>query len=145
MNLWSQAWPWVARLGLAGVLAWAGWAKARNPPLFALDIEAYRLVPGAIAVATAYYLPFVEIFAAVALFIRPVRRGGTLLALVLFTTFTAMLALAWARGLQINCGCFGTAAASSATNYAWSIARNALLFGLAVALFRRDSRADLKS
>ncbi len=135
-STFARIWPWLARLAMAAALVVAGVLKARNPPLFALDIEAYRLIPAAGAIPLAYYLPFLEILAGCALFLPPLRRGALLVASALLLIFTAMLALAWARGLVINCGCFGSASAG-ASSFALSIARNMVLLGLGIALARR--------
>ena len=57
MSSWSPRFAMLARVLLAGVFLWAGVQKVRSPQLFALDLEAYRLLPAALILPIAYYLP----------------------------------------------------------------------------------------
>lgn len=127
---------WLIRVVVAAVFAWAGTQKARQPVLFALDLEAYRLLPAAVILPIAYYLPWLEILTAFALFLPPLRRAAGWLVIVLLAVFTTMLVVAWARGLQINCGCFGTAGRAP-TDFVIAIFRNLALLGAAIWLARR--------
>lgn len=111
---------------LAGVFLYAGAIKAIAPDQLAVDISHYRLAPAWAIGPLAFYLPWIEIAAGLALLWRPLRRGGCLVIAVLLLVFIAATASAWLRGLDIRCGCFG--AASGATgNHLWSIGRNLLL------------------
>ncbi len=121
----------LARLLLAGVFLWAGTQKARSPQLFALDLEAYRLLPAALILPVAYYLPWLEIATAFALFVPKLRRAALGLTIALLLIFTAMLLIAWGRGLSINCGCFG-AGGGATTDFAWAVARNVGLIAAAI-------------
>ena len=141
MKRWSAPLALLLRVVLAGVLVWAGAQKARNPQLFALDLEAYRLLPPALILPIAYYLPWLEILTALALLIPRLRRSALWLAAILLTVFSLMLALAWSRGLQINCGCFG-AAGGGATDFLLAIGRNALLLVAAGWLHRSERAAS---
>ena len=137
MKRWSAPLALLLRVVLAGVLVWAGVQKARDPQQFALDLEAYRLLPSWIVLPLAYYLPWLEIATALGLFIPALRRSALILALLVLIAFTLMLALARARGLQINCGCFG-AVGTGATDFLLAIGRNACL--IAAALWLRSRR-----
>ena len=94
---------------LAGLLVWAGAAKALNPQLFAENIMGYRLVSWPVAAGLALYLPWLELIVATALCVPRWRSGALLLASVLFTAFTVILATTWWRGIDVTCGCFGEA------------------------------------
>lgn len=135
MSRWATPLAWIVRLVLAGIFLWAGAQKARNPQLFALDLEAYRLLPSFVILPLAYYLPWLEIFTALALFIPALRCPALALAIFLLGIFTLMLGLAWWRGLQINCGCFG-AAGGGATDFLLAIGRNILLVAAAAWLLQ---------
>jgi putative oxidoreductase len=128
MNRWSDRVAWILRIALAAMFIWAGAQKARHPQLFALDLEAYRILPAALILPIAYYVPWLEIAAAGALFLPALRRAAIAIVLGLLIVFTLMLAVAWARGLQINCGCFG-AAGHDPTDFVVAILRNLLLLG----------------
>lgn len=135
MNRWSSSTAWLVRVVLAGVFIWAGAQKARHPELFALDLEAYRILPAAVILPIVYYLPWLEILSAFALFLPSLRRAAGWLVIALLAIFTMMLLIAWARGLQINCGCFGTAGRAT-TEFVVAIFRNILLLGAAAWLTR---------
>lgn len=104
------AWPWlttVARISLAVVLGWAGLAKISSPALSVIAVQGYELLPRAAETIVGYGLPFLELaLAALLLAGLGVRMAGAVSA-ALFLLFIAGIASAWARGLSIDCGCFG--------------------------------------
>jgi putative oxidoreductase len=99
----------VLRVGVGGLLAFAGTLKLRAPVAFATEIANYQLFP-AVAPYLASALPVVELVVALALVFAPVawRRAAALAALGLFVTFTVAVASAYFRRINIDCGCFGT-------------------------------------
>ncbi len=131
MSVWPSRLSFVGRLVVAGVFIWAGAQKARNPQFFALDLEAYRLLPAVVILPIAYYLPWLEIAVGLSLLVPALRRAALGLSIVLLLVFILMLSIAWMRGLSINCGCFG-ACGSAATDFALAIARNVGLIAIAV-------------
>jgi uncharacterized membrane protein YphA (DoxX/SURF4 family) len=131
MTSWHSFVGLLARLVLAGVFLWAGAQKALNPQLFALDLEAYRLLPSVVILPIAYYLPWLEIATAVSLFVPALRRAALGLTIVLLLIFTAMLSMAWSRGLSIHCGCFGAGGGAS-TELVQAIGRNVCLMFVAI-------------
>ncbi len=122
---------WGLRLVLGGVFVYAGVVKIYDPAGFLADIESYRLLPYFAAVATALYLPWLEVVAGAALWIRRAYRGSLAILLVLTFLFGVFITSAWIRGLDISCGCFGVTDTSEA-NYPWLLTRDVLiLLGLA--------------
>ena len=102
--------PWltlIARLVLGGVLLAAGGLKIGNLQKSAMSVRAYELLPVGLANFLGYVLPWIEtgmgllLIAGVA-----VSIVGLLGALTMFA-FVIAIAQAWARGLSIDCGCFG--------------------------------------
>lgn len=104
----------VLRIVLGAVWLYAAYTKLREPwMLFAMSIDAYKLLPEWAVLTVARTLPWLE------LAIGLLLLGGLLLryvsvlgAAILGVFFTAMLA-AHARGLGIDCGCFGSGEAIS--------------------------------
>lgn len=134
----GRVWGWAGlglRLALAGIFIYAGAVKAPWPQRFALDIESYRLAPPAVAAALARYLPYLEIVAGLGILIRRVAPGATLLLGTLTGVFLVALLSAWARGLEIQCGCFGAGEAAAA-NYLWWVLRDVVLLAGCVAVWR---------
>ncbi len=98
------------RLGLGALMVWAGQAKLHDTAAFAEEIGNYRLLPMAAPLASVT-LPMVELFAGLALFAPrgPWRLGAGLLNLGLLSMFTLAVTSTRLRGIDLSCGCFGTA------------------------------------
>lgn len=131
----------LARAGIAVLFLYAGAMKLRNPAAFAEEIENYRLLSRQLSVAASYYVPWLEILAAIALLAKPLRLGGWALSTALSGAFTVFVVSAWMRGLDISCGCFGS---SSSPVGLGAAARAAGILGVALAglcgEFRRQTR-----
>jgi uncharacterized membrane protein YphA (DoxX/SURF4 family) len=133
-----RAGPWcttAARLALAGIWAWAGLAKIADPDVATRAVRAYEIFPETLVKPIAWGLPFVELGLAVLLLIGLACRPAAWASAVLFVAFIAMIGSAWARGLSIDCGCFGGGGASSngdAARYAQEMARDLVFLALAV-------------
>ena len=95
------------RWTVAAVFLYAGAMKVADPAQFAADVENFRLLPYAASCAVAVYLPWLEILAALALAFGIWRAGAALLLAAMLVVFLIALSSAWARGLDITCGCFG--------------------------------------
>lgn len=108
-------WRIVLRVGVGAVFAYAGWMKAWGPAALAAAIANYRLVGVGVAVPLAYYLPWLELVCGVVVVCgwRPLYRGALWLVAGMVTVFGAALGSALARGLDIECGCFGPGAGRS--------------------------------
>lgn len=102
--------PWltlIARLILGGVLLAAGGLKIGNLQKSAMSVRAYELLPVGLANFFGYVLPWIEIGMGLLLIAGvAVSIVGLLGALTMFA-FVVAIAQAWARGLSIDCGCFG--------------------------------------
>ena len=102
--------PWLtllSRLILGGVLIVAGALKIGNLQKSAMSVRAYEMLPIWLANFFGYALPWVEIgIGALLILGAAVRIMGALGALIMLG-FIIAIAQAWARGLSIDCGCFG--------------------------------------
>lgn len=96
-----------AYVALIAVLLYAVMGKARDVRAFATAIGAYRLLPGHLTVPAAFLVIAAEIAAAGLLAVPPTRRWGAVLAGLLFAAFLTGMTSVLARGLRVNCGCFG--------------------------------------
>ena len=103
-----RALTWGARLLLAALFVYAGALKLGDPTAFAIEIDHYELLPS-FAPYLAVGLPAVELVLGLALLLapRPWRRSAALACGALMLAFTFAAASAVARGLNIDCGCFG--------------------------------------
>jgi uncharacterized membrane protein YphA (DoxX/SURF4 family) len=131
----------LARLGLAAVWLVSGAVKAADPNGTYAAVQAYDLFPTGVASLVAAVLPFLEL--ALGLLVLAgigVRLVGVLSGLVLII-YIAGIAQSWARGLTIDCGCFGNGGqvAAGQTHYPEEILRDIGFFGLAVWLAVRPT------
>jgi uncharacterized membrane protein YphA (DoxX/SURF4 family) len=127
----------LCRLLLGGVFVWAGAVKALDVPEFAGQVAAYRLLPYAWNYAVAATLPYVELLAGALLLCNLRVRAASLLLIVLNVLFVAVLISVVARGLEIDCGCFGPDAGTTPLQ---ALGRDLLLLALAFAVFRQYRR-----
>ena len=141
--------PWAATVGrlvLGAVFVVAGTLKVPDPAAAVRAVRAYRLLAEPLVAPVAFGLPVIEIAVGVALLAGVFVRTAALASAVLLVVFIAAVASAWARGLQIDCGCFGNGGqvAAGETAYPLEILRDAALLLLALALARwPDSRLVL--
>jgi uncharacterized membrane protein YphA (DoxX/SURF4 family) len=129
-----------ARLLLAGVWAWAALAKIADPDAAVRAVRAYQLLPEALVRPVAWGLPFAELVLALLLAVGLATRLAAVGSAVLLGLFMVAIAAAWARGLQIHCGCFGGGGAATgvdARDYLGELVRDAGLLAVAVLLARR--------
>lgn len=125
----KKAQPWIgllARLGLGGVLLYAGYLKAFTPDKSMMAVRAYELLPIWLANAFGIILPWLEMGAGLLLIVGVAVRYAAIFGAVLMVAFIIAIAQAWARGLSIDCGCFGDGGAvdPSETKYLESILRD---------------------
>lgn len=105
---WLPRIGFVVRVGAAAVWLVAGAAKAVDLAHFHDQVDQYKLLPGSLEAPFAYALPFVEIFVGIYLLLGLLTRLAAIAGTVLLVLFIAAQAQAWARGLVLDCGCFGT-------------------------------------
>ncbi|AUG76634.1 hypothetical protein CFP65_1756 [Kitasatospora sp. MMS16-BH015] len=127
------------RLGLALVWAWAGLAKVSDPAEAAQAVRAYELLPESLVKPVGYGLPFLELALALLLLLGLGTRIVAVISALLLLTFIGGITSAWARGISIDCGCFGGGGAvdASQTEYLQEILRDTGFLLLAAWLIYR--------
>ncbi len=138
---WDEARPWLAtlaRLVLGGGFVVAGVHKVPDPAAAVRAVRAYQLLPEPLVAPVAFGLPVVEIAVGLALLAGVVVRTAALAATVLLVVFIGAVGSAWVRGLQIDCGCFGSGGqvAAGETAYPLEVLRDVGLLLVALALAR---------
>lgn len=128
----------VARLVTGGVWIWAGGAKLGDSYQSVQAVRAYELLPESLVEPVGYLLPVLEVVVGVALLLGLLTRGAAVLSALLFVVFIIGIASAWARGLEIDCGCFGGGGydPDAASKYPVEIARDAVLLLASLFLVR---------
>ncbi|NED57635.1 DoxX family membrane protein [Micromonospora aurantiaca] len=108
---WQALRPWLgvaARLGLAAVWLIAGGTKVGDLAASGRAVNAYQVMPYDVATVIGAALPFVELALGLLLLAGLATRISAGVSAALLVVFIAGIASAWARGLAIDCGCFGS-------------------------------------
>ncbi len=108
MSLKSKPILIVFRLIVGGVFIWAAVTKIADPLSFAQDVKNYRLVGQTLSFLTAIFLPWLELIAGVSLIIGVFPRSSALVISGLLVFFIVLITVTMIRGIDVNCGCFGT-------------------------------------
>jgi uncharacterized membrane protein YphA (DoxX/SURF4 family) len=97
----------LARLVLGGVLLAAGGLKVLKPTESANAVAAYKILPTNVAHLVGYALPWLEVALALLLVVGFMVRPAAVLSGLIMVVFAIAIASVWARGMLIDCGCFG--------------------------------------
>ncbi|GAB4011481.1 MauE/DoxX family redox-associated membrane protein [Nocardioides ultimimeridianus] len=140
--------PWVgvlARLVVGGVWLVAGALKVATPSESIHAVQAYDLLPYSVAESVGVGLPAIELVVGLALVAGVLVRGAAVISALLLVAYIVAIASVWARGMTIDCGCFGGGGADpdAASAYPWEIARDIalLLASLLLVWLRRTPLA----
>ncbi|CUR56449.1 DoxX family transporter [metagenome] len=129
----------VARLVTGGVWIVAGALKLPYPADSVRAVRAYDLLPEAVVPAVGHLLPVVEVVVGLCLVLGVLVRTTSAVSALLFVAFIIGISSAWARGLSIDCGCFGGGGEipDAAAKYPGEIARDVGLLALSAWLVVR--------
>jgi uncharacterized membrane protein YphA (DoxX/SURF4 family) len=96
-----------ARLVTGGVWIVAGLIKLPDPAGSVRAVRAYDLLPESVVPTVGLVLPLLEVVVGLCLVLGLLTRTMAVVSALLFVAFIIGIASAWARGLEIDCGCFG--------------------------------------
>ena len=131
----------LARLGLAAVFLISGYIKAIDLDQTYVAVQAYQVLPKAAIEPVSVLLPWFEIALGVLVLLGVGTRLVAVISAGLLLLFIAGVAQAWARGLNIDCGCFGGGGqvAPDKTSYGTELLRDTGFLALAVWLIVRPT------
>src|SRR6476660_7469256 len=99
----------VLRIVLGAIFIYAGYVKLKEPwELFALAITGYQLLPLKAVEYVARGLPWLEVAVGVLLIAGVWLRAAATVTSLLLLGFFALMVRAYAKGMTIDCGCFGS-------------------------------------
>ncbi len=141
MSKFEKLQPWIGlacRLTLGGVLFAAGYLKVGKTEISQMAVRSYELLPIPVANFLGLTLPFFEVVIGLLLIVGAATRVVAVLGGFTMFIFIIAIAQAWARGLNIDCGCFGGGGAvdPGQTRYLQEILRDAGLVAMALFLIR---------
>ena len=130
------------RIVLGCVWLYAAYAKFRESWLvFAMSIDAYRMLPEWAVLAVARSLPWMELAIGILLVAGLALRYVSIAGASILAVFFSVMVLAQARGLGIDCGCFGLGDKLSG----WTLLRDGTLLAAAIALVYLSWKPAAKS
>lgn len=129
-----------ARVVLAGVFVYAGVLKAVDPQEFLLDVRSFQMLRDPWAAVLALGLPWLEIFCGLALLLGGWTRGACLILGGLLLVFAAAFIQAWARGIDVTCGCFGKT--ENKTDFGQSLSIDGMLLVLTALVWWARARLE---
>ncbi len=134
MAEWKQWTGLAVRLVLGGVMLAASWHKLLDPYANVQAVRAYDLLPEPLVMLVGYSLPLVELLVGLCLVAGLITRVTGVFAAALMVMFVIGIASVWARGMEIDCGCFGDGGAKpgASADYPWEIARDVGMFLMGV-------------
>jgi uncharacterized membrane protein YphA (DoxX/SURF4 family) len=97
----------LCRAVLAAVWLSAGVLKFRDASGTVRATRAFRLLPESLVPTVGHLLPVLELVIGACLLVGLLTRAMAVATAVLMVLFTFGIVSAWARGLEIQCGCFG--------------------------------------
>jgi uncharacterized membrane protein YphA (DoxX/SURF4 family) len=146
----TAAWPWistVARLGLAAVFLTAGALHVGDLAGSGRAVNAYQLMSYDTAKLVGAIQPFLEIAVGLLLLAGLATRLMAAISAILLVIFIGGIISAWARGLQIDCGCFskgGQLTGGRTARYAPDVLRDVGFLVLAgIVLFKPRTRLSV--
>jgi putative oxidoreductase len=126
----------VARIVLGGVFLYAGVSKVFDPGGLAASIRSYGLgLPEWFVTLSAYSLPLLEVLLGLYLLVGLFTRASAWAVNGLIALFLVALVQGALRGLDIDCGCFGSASGDEASSLWVDVLRDLglLVLGLQLA------------
>jgi len=128
----------VLQIIIGAVFLYASYNKLFDQQGFAKSIYGYKFIPDFLINIMAIIVPSLEFIAGIFLMFGLFRKGSSLIIIVLLSVFLVALVQAYARGLDIDCGCFGSdpAAKTTSTDILIRIFQDILLLAGAIIIFK---------
>jgi len=98
----------LSRIILGFIFIYAGMEKISAPEEFARVINNYKLLPYSFINIAAIILPWIEVTAGILLIFGISVNENAFIISTLLGIFIIAIAVSLFRGLNIDCGCFGT-------------------------------------
>ncbi len=99
----------ILRIIVGALFVYAAWLKLREPwAMFAIAIDSYQVLPTWAVEVVARTLPWFELLLGLLLMTGIWQRVSTTCMSLLLLVFMGLMVRAMAKGMQIECGCFGS-------------------------------------
>jgi len=134
--LYDNSWIELAARWILGLtFVYASYNKIMAPADFAKIIYGYDLFPALFINLIAIIVPFLELFAGLALVIGFYPRSAALIVNALLLVFITALSINLIRGHEFDCGCFSTTTGAQESFAGPLILRDFLVLALGLHVF----------
>lgn len=123
------------RLIVGGVFLYATIDKLFNQEEFSKAIYNYKFLPEGLINIFAIVIPYLELITAVLMILGIFLRGSSFLITLLLVMFIIALTQAYARGLDISCGCFSLETVGQKSDILLRIIEDILLLIASIIIF----------
>lgn len=143
MRTWlEKSWvELVCRLVLGGVFVYASFDKILHPTEFAKLVYNYQMLPVPASNFLAMSLPWMELFAGLALIVGVLRAESALLLSGLLVVFIIAISVNLVRGVDIDCGCLSVSGGGRSIGVL-TVLEDILLLAAAAWIVARRARLD---
>ncbi len=133
--MYNRYFQLVLRVVLGATFIYASFAKLFHPADFAKAILRYDMLPVYLVNLQAIIMPWVEFFTGILLIFGIFKKSTSLIASVSLVIFLVALISAYARGLDISCGCFSLEETSSKGDILFRIIQDFLMLAGTLILY----------
>jgi len=138
----ASRWSFLHRIIVGSIFLVSGLAKIADPVRFLLTLREFQLLPGVLESFLAVYLPWLEFLLGLCVVLGILHRTSALMIACLNGFFIVAIGSVMARGIVVDCGCFGLLAdvlhlPDMADGKA--IIRNVVLMGMCLYVFRSEA------
>lgn len=96
----------LARIIIGLMFVIVGVGKIAHPAEFADEIANYQILPNYLINLTAITVPWIELIAGILVIFGIKQKPSAAIILLMLIVFTSGVAVAMAKGLNIDCGCY---------------------------------------
>ncbi len=115
------------RVVFGAVFVYAGAMKMADAAGFAATIFNYQILPAKMVYGAAMVIPAVEVACGLSLWVNSLARASAVVLNLMTVVFMGALGWAMARGLDVDCGCFG---GGGSTNAKEALIRDAVILAV---------------
>jgi len=133
----SDKFQFGARAVLALVFIYAAIGKITAPEDFAQSVINYRIFPIAIVNIIAIAIPWIELTSGILLLFGSAIKENVAIIGTLLVLFIILVSISMARGLNIDCGCFGARGGEQVGFQ--KIFENLVLLGLGFIIYAKEN------
>jgi uncharacterized membrane protein YphA (DoxX/SURF4 family) len=131
----------LCRFAVGAVFVYASLDKIQHPAAFAKQVYNYQILPIPASNLFAITLPWMELFAGLALVVGVFRGSSSLLLSTLLVVFITAISINLYRGVNLDCGCFSTSGEGRSIGLL-TVAEDAALLAAALVVLRASLRTE---